>query len=97
MPALSPLTRFCADPPGAHRFVALDLFTAIFQRRSGQTHLVDEPVPQIIRALEGRALTPAELLTTLSEGADVAAEGDPLATLVDRLAELEAIGLVARA
>lgn len=96
-PALTPDTLLRADPAGSHRLVALDQFTALYHRRSGQTHLVSEPVPDILAALEGTALTPAALLALLSADADVSADGDILAALVARLAELESLGLVARA
>lgn len=77
--------------------VALDDFTALYHRRSAQTHLVNEPVPQIIAALEGCAMTPSALLSALSADNDVEADGDLLAALIARLAELEALGLVFRA
>lgn len=96
-PALLPDTLLRADPPGSHVLVALDVFTALYHRRSGQTHLVSEPVPDLISRLEQSAMTPAQLLAALSEEADVSAEGDVLAALIDRLAELEALGLVVRA
>ena len=77
--------------------VSLDLFTALYHRRSGQTHLVSEPVPEIIAALEAQAHTPLSLRAALSAGAELSAEGDVLAALIDRLAELETLGLVFRA
>ena len=67
----------------------LNGLTAIYHRASAQTHILAEPAPSIVAAL-GEPLTASELLAKL--GAD-AGEADALA---ERLAELEAIGLVER-
>lgn len=84
---------FAADPPGHLRIVPLDELTALYHRPSGQTHIVSEPIPEILAALGPGPLTAKALLARLSETADVAAEPEALAA---RLAELEAIGLVFR-
>lgn len=84
---------FVADSPGNMRLVELDGLTAIYHRRSGQTHIVSEPVPEILAALGKGPLTADALLARLSESADVSADR---AALAARLAELEATGLVER-
>ena len=84
---------FAADPPGLLRVVPLDTLTALYHRPSGQTHIVSEPMPEILAALETGPMTAEALLARLTEAADVAAD---LAALAARLAELEAIGLVSR-
>ena len=82
---------FAVDPPEALRRVALEGLTALYHRPSGQTHIVSEPVPEILDALQQDACSAADLLVRLTgerEGAEA---------LAARLEELEAIGLVFRA
>jgi PqqD family protein of HPr-rel-A system len=81
---------YVAASPDALRIADLDGLTAIYHRPSGQTHIVTEPVPQILTALfEGK--TVGALLAQLGlTSADRAA-------LEARLAELLVIGLVSEA
>lgn len=84
--------QYRADPPEMLRIVPLDSLTAIYHRASGQTHVVAEPVPEILAALGKSACDVAELARRL--GVD-----DNDATrkiLTERLCELVATGLVAR-
>lgn len=63
--------------------------TAIYDRRSGQTHLIVDPVPEILDAIGGGTAT----------AADVAARmrlADAAGAIAERLDELLAIGLVER-
>jgi len=89
-------TLFRADPAGGHSVVPLDHFTAIFHRRSGQTHIVSDPVPQILALLEAGPLSASGVFDALAADNDLSADGDVIAALTDRLVELEAIGLVMR-
>lgn len=73
----------------------LDLFTALFHRPSGITHILTEPAPQILAALQAQALDPAALLDRLARDFDLG-EADGAAILQARLDELEAAGLVER-
>ena len=86
-----------AVPPAQCRIVSLDRLTAIYHRRSGQTHIVSEPMPEILSALGDGPLTPEALLARLSIAAAISVGGDPAEELAARIAELEAIGLVWRA
>ncbi|WP_230480517.1 HPr-rel-A system PqqD family peptide chaperone [Sphingomonas sp. Leaf21] len=74
----------------------LDLFTAVFHRPSGLTHLLTEPAPQILDLLaNGGAMTADALLRALSRHYELGdAEGDGAAMLHARLMELEAAGLI---
>ena len=83
--------------PGQYRIVTFDGLAAIYHRRSGQTHIVSEPLPEILSALEDGPLTPEGLLARLSVDAAISVESDPGDELAARIAELEAIGLVRRA
>lgn len=85
---------FAADPPGHLRVVPLDALTALYHRPSGQTHIVSEPMPEILAALGNGPMTPEALFSQLFEGAEITAEAAE--ALAARLAELEAIGLVSR-
>jgi PqqD family protein of HPr-rel-A system len=83
--------QYRADPLAGLRIVPLDSLTAIYHRRSGQTHVVAEPVPEILAALaEGEADVPTLL-------ARLGLAGDPDGALTARLEELVATGLVSRA
>jgi hypothetical protein len=77
---------FRAPADGVLRRVRLDAMTAIYDRRSGATHLVSDVVPTILDAL---ALGDADL--------DVLAdrlETTELAALADRIDELVITGLI---
>jgi PqqD family protein of HPr-rel-A system len=87
-------TLISAAPPEQIRIVSFDGLTAIYHRRSGQTHIVSEPLPEILWALGNGPLTLDALLARLSIDAAIRAEGDPAEELTARIAELEAVGLV---
>lgn len=79
---------FRAPAKGVLRTVRLDAMTAIYDRRSGMTHLVAEVVPTILAALgEGDADV---------EGLALRVETTEFAALAERLEELADIGLVER-
>lgn len=80
--------RYLAAAPETLRIAELDGLTAIYHRASAQTHILAEPSPSILSALV-QPLTAQDLLASLG------AEGE-LEALAERLAELEAIGLVER-
>jgi PqqD family protein of HPr-rel-A system len=81
-----------ADPPEGLRIVPLDSLTAIYHRASGQTHVVAEPMPEILAALAAGDTDVAGLLQRLSLQDD----SETRALLVERIAELVEAGLVAR-
>lgn len=72
------------------RRVPLDDMTAIYDRRSGQTHVVAAAVPAILDAVGADTVDAATIAAALGVGDDVALVGE-------RLDELLAIGLVERA
>lgn len=84
---------YAADPPEALRCAALDGLTVLYHRPSGQTHIVSEPVPEILDALQAGPCSAAELLARLTGSED----GGGREALTARLEELEATGLVFRA
>ena len=81
-----------ADPPEGLRIVPLDSLTAIYHRASGQTHVVAEPVPEILAALGAGAADVPALMARLG----IADSEKTRAVLCERLEELVATGLVAQ-
>lgn len=78
---------FRAAAPATLLRVPLDGMTAIHDRRSGQTHLVAEPVPAILEVMGQEALDIATIAARLGAA-------DAIAELSERLDELLVIGLL---
>jgi PqqD family protein of HPr-rel-A system len=74
----------------------LDAMTLIYQRRSGITHLVSEPVPEILAAMSDGSMNAENLAAKLATQFDLGGEADATAVVADRLAELADLGLVER-
>lgn len=72
----------------------LDALTLIFDRASGETHLLASPQPEILALLSDAPMDADALLGKLAAAFDLAADGDALTVLTDRLHELAALGLV---
>jgi PqqD family protein of HPr-rel-A system len=87
--------RFAADPPVLRRVLALDGLDAVFHRRSGLTHILAPPAPQILEALETGPADAEEILRRIGEHFDLEAD-DAAAAIAARLGELEDAGLVWR-
>ena len=86
-----------AAPPGALRVEPLGELTAIFDRRSMQTHLVVSPMPEILEAMGAGDCDAATLAARLAATFDFDGAEDIQPILSERLGELAAMGLVARA
>jgi len=84
--------RYRGPAVGALLHEPLDLFTAVFHRPSGVTHLLAEPAPQILAALTGKEMDLDALMAALA--ADHELVGATRAVLVERLTELGEAGLV---
>ena len=61
-------TLYQAEPANARIVEALDMMTLIYQRRSGITHMVGEPVPQMLDAMGKDAVDAATLAARLAAG-----------------------------
>ena len=86
---------YAADPPETHRTVELEGLTLLYHRRSGLTHILAPPAPQILAALAAGPASAAEIAARIGEDFEIDAE-DPAAAIAARLAELEAAGLAWR-
>jgi len=86
-----------AAPRGALRVEPLGELTAIFDRRSMQTHLVVSPIPEILDAMGSDACSAAILTSRLAATFDLDGDNDVQPILAERLGELAAMGLVERA
>ncbi|WP_411342229.1 HPr-rel-A system PqqD family peptide chaperone [Sphingopyxis sp. J-6] len=86
-----------AASPDALRIEPLGELTAIFDRRSMQTHLVAPPMPEMLALMGSDICDAATLADRLAAAFDLDADGDAPAIVADRLAELAALGLVERA
>ena len=86
---------YAADPPATLRFVELDGLTLLYHCRSGLTHILAPPAPQILAALAEGPAQAAEIVERIGQDFEVEAQ-DPAAAIAARLAELEAAGLVWR-
>jgi len=74
----------------------LDAVTLVYHIRSGITHIVAEPTPQILAAMADDTLSIHEITQRLSRQFDLGDAGDAQAIIEDRLAELADLGLAAR-
>ncbi len=73
----------------------LDMITLVYQRRSGITHMVAEPMPQILAAFGDDALTIGELTKRLADQFELGDEtADITQVITARIQELEGLGLV---
>ncbi|RJF85561.1 HPr-rel-A system PqqD family peptide chaperone [Sphingomonas cavernae] len=85
-----------AEPAAHRRHIALDTLDLIYHRTSGITHVVAEPVPQILAALEQGQADVTEIVRRLAATHELnRGEAEPV--IAARLLELEVAGLVARA
>jgi PqqD family protein of HPr-rel-A system len=88
-------TKFRAEPADQILVTPLDSLTLVYQRRSGITHIVAEPAPEILAVMGMDALTVDEVAQRLATQFDF--DGTHAADiLAARLNELADLGLVER-
>ena len=92
----NPKTLYSAEPADARIVEPLDMMTLIYQRRSGITHMVGEPVPQILEAMGEDAIDAATLAARLAVSFDLGGQDDAVTLITERLEELAELGLVER-
>lgn len=89
-------TLYQAEPVDARIVEPLDMMTLIYQRRSGITHMVGEPVPQMLEAMGGDTIDAETLAARLAASFDLGGQDDAAALIAERLEELAELGLVER-
>lgn len=86
---------YAADPPETMRVVEVEGLTLLYHRKSGLTHFLAPPAPQILEALASGPASAAQIADRMGESFEIESD-DPAAAIAARLAELEAAGLVWR-
>ncbi len=87
---------YLAEPAADRIVLPLDVMTLIYQRRSGITHIVADPVPQILSVMGDTPCDIALVAARLSAQFDLGDAQDAKAVIVARLEELAELGLVER-
>ena len=82
-----------AAPDGLIQY-PLDSMTLIFQKSSGITHMVADPVPAIIEVMAEDILTADDVAQRLSASYDLEDTADAADIVLARLVELCLLGLV---
>lgn len=82
-----------AEPANNQLIEPLDAMTLIYQRRSGITHIVAEPVPEILAAMRSDVVDAMTVAERLAVDFDMDAT-DAEAIVAARLEELALLGLV---
>jgi PqqD family protein of HPr-rel-A system len=91
----SQTTKFKAEPADQILVTPLDSLTLVYQRRSGITHIVAEPAPEILEAMGADALSVEEVAQRLAAQFDF--DGTQATDIIFvRLNELADLGLVER-
>lgn len=88
--------RYRAEPAADLLVHALDDITLIYHRRSGQTHMVMSPVPEILTVIGEEPVGPQDVLAALASSFDLGDAGEALAAIGVHLDEMAALGLVHR-
>jgi PqqD family protein of HPr-rel-A system len=83
-----------AEPASERIVQPLDMMTLIYQRRSGVTHIVAEPVPEILAAMGNDVCDAALIAARLAANYDLGNAQEARAVIAARLAELATLGLV---
>lgn len=88
--------RYHAEPAAALIVRPLEDITLIYHRRSGQTHMVMSPVPEILAALGDAGRGAEEVSSLLAQHYDLGDPAEALPVIAAHLEEMAALGLVHR-
>jgi PqqD family protein of HPr-rel-A system len=88
--------RYKAEPADQRLVEPLDMMTLIYQRRSGITHMVTEPIPEMLEAMGDAVVDAATLVTRLAARFDLGGAEEAEPVIAARLEELAELGLVER-
>ncbi len=98
MMSATPTPRYRAEPEEQWVLVPLEDIAILYHRRSGQTHMMISPAPEILQALV-RVVTAdaAQLQAALAVDYDLGDAAEAQAAIAAHLDDLTALGLVHRA
>ncbi len=88
---------YAAEPSDCYRVVDLDALSAIYHKTSALTHMVTEPVPQVLGVLCGKSMRIDQIVDALKGQFDLADDPEIAAVLAARLDEMAEVGLVSPA
>ena len=86
--------RYRALSTADYKLTPLDVVSALYDKRSGQTHLIASPVPELLAMMQDSDLSVDELLQRLLVHYDLPADEDHNASIEARLSELVTLGLL---
>ena len=92
----APNPSYKAEPASSRIVTSLDAMSLIYQRSSGITHIVAEPVPEILGVMGDELCDVALIAGRLAAQFDLGNAPDARAVIAERLKELAALGLVER-
>ncbi|MBL0923517.1 MAG: HPr-rel-A system PqqD family peptide chaperone [Sphingomonadaceae bacterium] len=87
--------KYKAEPADRLLVEPLDAITLIYQRRSGITHMVAEPVPEILTAMGSDVLDANAVAIRLASQFELN-DAEAIHIVAARLEEMAALGLVER-
>ncbi|MFC3440851.1 HPr-rel-A system PqqD family peptide chaperone [Sphingobium rhizovicinum] len=90
--------RYRRDSSDAVASCTLDDLVLLYHRRSGQTHMVISPVPEILAQMaDGVALSAGDVHDRLAREFDLGPQDEAMVEIAAHLDALVALGLVRRA
>ncbi|MES2782359.1 MAG: HPr-rel-A system PqqD family peptide chaperone [Pseudomonadota bacterium] len=93
----APQVTYAIDKDAALMIEPLDLMTAIYHRRSGITHIVAEPIPQILAVIGATPETADVIAERLAAVFDLGKDVDAATEIISaRLEEMASLGLLGR-
>ena len=92
----APNPSYKAEPASSRIVEPLDVMSLIYQRGSGITHIVAEPVPEILGVMGNDVCDVVLIAARLAGQFDLGNTSDVKAIIAERLEELAALGLVER-